>query len=356
MKKIISLILTAILFSTLLLSSAAAEEITMTGTVVSTHTETITASLGGTVGQVMVSAGDHVEQGDPLVILTAEKVYALQDGTVRVFGEVSDSTDMLVDRYGAVVYVEPACEYVISASTKNAYEAEENKVIHPGETVWLKSVENMKNVGTGMVTSVSGSSYSLEVTGGSFSADESVYIFRDKNYAANSRIGRGTVSRQSPVAYSGSGIVADFSVVSGKKVKKGDVLFETLSGSYQNASGDLKSITAGSSGVIASISLNKGSSLSAGETVAEFYADSDLRIQATVSEADLQYINPGDSVTATFIYLDEGEYTVAGVIEKISRTSTSVDEETNEASYTVLIKPESTERLCYGMNAVIEKK
>ena len=44
------------------------------------------------------------------------------------------------------------------------------------------------------------------------------------------------------------------------------------------------------------------------------------------------------------------------MIEKISRTSASVDEETNEASYAVLIRPESTERLYYGMNAVIEKK
>lgn len=356
MKKIIALILTAVLFSALLLGSASADAITMNGTVVSTHTETVTAALGGAVGQVHVTAGDHVSAGEKLVTLNAEKVYALEDGTVRLFGEVGDSADSLSSRYGAVAYIEPARQYTVSASTKNAYDAEKNKTIHPGESVYLKSVSNSKNTGTGIVTSVSGTSFNIEMISGSLENGEAAYVYRNAAYTATSRIGRGTVSHQDPVAYSGSGIIVSYKVENGSKVKKGDVLFETLSGSYANQIGDLCEITAERDGVIASISLNKGGTLAAGDTVAEFYADSDLRIQATVTEADLQSFQVGDKVTATFTYLDSGEYTVDGVIEKISRTSASVDEETNEASYSVLIRPESTERLYYGMNAVIEKK
>ncbi len=354
MKKI-ALVVTAVLLGMLVLSSALADTVTMNGTVVSTRTETITAALGGTVGQVHIAAGDHVSAGDKLVTLYAEKVYALEDGTVRLFGEVGDAADSLSSRYGAVAYIEPDRPFTISASTKKAYDAEANKIIHPGESVYLKSVEDSKHTGTGIVTTVSGTSFGIEVISGGLENGESAYVYRSAEYTAVSRIGKGTVSRQDPVAYSGSGIIASYRVENGSAVKKGDVLFETLSGSYAHQTGNLYEITAAGNGVIASVSLNKGGSLAAGGTVAEFYADSDLRIQATVTEEDLQSFQVGDSVVATFTYLDNGEYTVDGVIEKISRTGESADG-SEEASYAVLIRPESADRLHYGMNAVIEKK
>ena len=356
MKKTLSVLLLAVLLAAVTLGSASADVITTSGTVVSIRTETITASLGGSIGNVLVSAGDHVSKGDTLVTLDTQKVYALQGGTVRVFGEVGDTTDMLVERYGAVVYVEPECEYVVAASTRNAFDAEANKVIHPGETVYMRSVDNIKITGTGIVTSVADSSYSIEVTSGSFSSNEGVYIYRKSSFVSTSRIGRGTVSHQSPVAYTGTGIVVNYPVANGKKVKKGAVLFETLEGAYKSKTGNWDNITASSSGVIASISINKGGKLAAGDVVADFYADGDMRIEATVTETDLHYFKVGDTVTATFTYLDNGEYKVSGKVEKISAIGAAADEETNEASYSVLIKPGKTDRLYYGMNAVIEKE
>lgn len=356
MKKIPAVILSAILLCALLLSSASAGTVTMNGTVVSIRTETVKAALGGTVSQVHVSAGDHVLAGETLVTLGTEKVYALEDGTMRFFGAVGDSAEALTARYGAVAYVEPDCQYTVSASTKNAYDLEENKVIHPGETVYLKSVNDSKNTATGVVTSVSGSSYQIEVLSGSVRSGESMYVHRTADFSSTSRIGRGSVSHKDPVVYDGAGVIVSYRVENGGHVKKGDVLFETLSGAYANQTGDLCAITAERDGVVAAIELSKGASLAAGDTVAEFYADGDLRIEATVSEADLQYFQVGDAVVATFMYLDDGEYAVDGVIEKIARISAAADEETNEASYAVLIKPASTERLYYGMNAVIERK
>ena len=356
MKKSLSCILLALLLTAAMLGGALADAITMSGTVVSIRTETITALMGGTVEKVLVSAGDHVSAGDALATLKTEKVYALQNGTARLFGEVGDSTDMLSERYGAVIYIEPECQYTVSATTKNAYDSEANKTIHPGETVYMKSVDNSRNTGSGVVTSVTSTGYKIEVLDGSFEGSESVYVYRNAAYTNVSRIGRGTVSRQDPIAYTGSGIIVSYNVEDGAAVKKGDVLFETLSGTYTNHGGDLRSVTVSGDGVVASITMNRGAAVAAGDAVAEFYADEDMRVEAKVLEADLQSFRVGDTVTITFTYLDNGEYQVKGVVEKISRTSAAVDEETNEASYSVLVKPASTERLSYGMNAVVEQE
>lgn len=354
MKKASSLII-AFLICLALVGSALADSITMNGTVVNAAPQTVTAELGGTVSQVSVSAGDRVQAGDTIAELKTEKVYALQAGTVRLFGEIGDSAEMVAERYGAVAYIEPACEYTISASTKNAYDLEENRIIHPGETVYIRCVDDSKNTGTGLVTAVSGTSFSVEVTEGSFENGESVYIYRTETYTAVSRIGKGSISRQDPVAYTAEGIIVGYAAEDGTKVSKGAVLFETLSGSYANRTDDLNHITATESGIVAELGLNIGSAVASGDSVMTFYADDAMRIQATVTETDLQYFQVGDTVRVEFTYINGGDFSMTGTIEKISGVGSALSEDSDEASFTVWIIPETTEGLSYGMNAVISR-
>ena len=348
-------VLTASLLLLTLSFPALAESVTMKGTVVNVAPETIAASLGGTVKEIYVSAGDQVASGDVIALLEGNKVYALEDGTARLFGEVGDSADMVANRYGAVAYIEPACEYTISASTKSAYDLEENKIIHPGEKVYLRCVDDSRHTGVGIVTSVSGSNFSVEVSSGEFLGDESVYVYRGADYAAQTRIGKGSISRQNPVAYTGEGVIVNYPVTNGSKVKKGDVLFETLSGAFANQSGDLTLIKATADGVVSSVSLSRGDSAAAGAAAAELYPDASMRIEATVTETDLQYFSVGDTVRVELIYLEDGEYTVKGVVEKISRIGKSTDADAEEASFTVYVVPEETEKLLYGMTAIISR-
>ncbi len=354
MKKLMTVLM--ILALCLSLGGAAlADTVTMNGTVVNVRPVTVTAASGGTVAKILALAGERVQAGDAVVELETDKVYALQDGTARVFGETGDSATMVSDRYGAVVYLEPACEYTISASTRNAYDLEENKIIHPGEEVYIKGLTGDKNEGTGLVTAVSGTSYTVEVVTGTFENSESVYIYRSAEHETTSKIGKGSISRQDPVAYTAEGIIVRYSVENGAEVKKGDVLFETLSGTYSNASGDLCAISADRSGVIAALDLTVGSVLTEGATVFTFYADEDMRIQATVSETDLANFNVGDQVSAEFTYVKGGDFHVTGTIEKISGIGAAESEDSDESSFTVLIIPDSTEGLSYGMNAVVSK-
>ena len=54
--------------------------------------------------------------------------------------------------------------------------------------------------GTGLVSALTDTGYNVEVTGGDFYMGETVGIYRESSYAAESRIGRGTVGRTAPVA------------------------------------------------------------------------------------------------------------------------------------------------------------
>ena len=334
---------------------AVADAALITGTVVNVLPLTMSADLGGRVREVLVDAGDAVHAGDVLAVLEGTEVCALQDGTLHWFGETGDSAEMVTERYGAVAYIEPASALTVSASTKNAYNEEENKIIHPGETVYLKCAADGKHTGTGMVTSVSGSSYQLEILSGTFPDGESVWIYRSEDYETSARIGKGTVARKAPVAYTGEGVIIRFPLENGSEVKKGDVLFETLSGSYSGRTGQLGQICVQEDGVIASVSLNAGSTVESGSAVAELYADSRMRVECMVPESELDNFQPGDAVNMEFIYIEDGALTATGRVEKVSRVGSQSGDESEESVYRVQIVPDTTDGLLYGMTAVISR-
>ena len=336
-----------------LAGSALAESVTVTGAVVNASPVTVSASLGGTVSQVAVSAGDRVQAGDTVAVLEPEKVYALQDGTVRIFGEIGDSAELVASRYGAVVYVEPACAYTVSATTGSAYDLEENRIIHPGETVYLRAVSDSRLTGAGLVTAVTSDGFTVEVTEGSFDSGASVYLYRDAAYTTVSRLGKGTVAHQDPVAYTAEGVIVRYAVEDGTEIRKGDVLFETLAGSYTGQTTDLNRITAGEDGVVAELGLIIGSPVAAGDTVMTLYADDTMRIEAAVPESDLAYFRAGAAVQMEIPALDGGDCTIPGTVEKVSGVGSAAGDSSSEASFTVLIVPESTDRLSYGMSVII---
>ena len=347
MKKQLTLFLAAALTMSCLSAPALAQSAAVTGTVVNVRPETIAAKVTGTVEKVLVAAGDRVRAGDVLMTLDTQKVYALESGTVRLFGETGDSAESVAARYGAVAFVEPDVQYTVSATTKNAYDAEENRLIHPSEKVYLRSLENTKKTGEGLVT--------VEVAAGSFDTDESVYVYRQSDFAAASRIGRGTVAHADPVAYTGTGVIAAFPVASGAHVKKGDALFETVEAAFEGVGENLAAIIAEKDGVISSVAAGGGAAVTSGGAAAEFYPDSALRIEALVSETDLADFPVGARVRIEIPYMANGEYAVDGTVERVAAAGgENADEADSEESwFTVTVLPDSTEDLLYGMHAVI---
>lgn len=357
MKKTLALV--TALFVLFSLPAALADTISVNGKVVSTEKAIVTAPIGGTVSKILSNTGAHVSAGDPLITLDTTVVYAQESGVVRLFGAPGDQTEAVAARYGAVVYVEPDYSYTISASVKFAYDEEANRIIHPGESVYLKAYNDAKHTGRGIVTQVSGNNFTVEVNSGTFTSGESVVVHRKSNYAAASRIGRGNITRTDPKAYTGEGSIVRFAVKDGDVVKKGDALFETLPGTFDHLNMTGNQITSTVSGIVSTVSVTPGAAIEKGAGTVEIYPDSAMRIEASVSEVNLRYLTVGSQVTVEFPYLQDETVTVAGTVERISYLADGTDpsategESTDEAFYLVYIAFDPVPDIRYGMTAIV---
>ena len=330
----------------LMLPTALADTITVDGTVVSMETVPVLSTVDGTLSQVLLTEGDHVDAGQEAVVLYSVGVYANQSGTVRVMGAEGELVEALVERYGAVVYIEPDNDYTISASTRYAYDVEENKVIHPGETVYLRCATDGKHTGVGRVTAVSGTSFTVEVTSGEFESGENVYACRSTDYATNSRIGRGEAKHTSAVAYAGTGTgrVYGMAVQDGASVGIGDLLYTTVetSASYR--------IAADVAGTVAAVRVAAGDMIAQGSVIADIYPDEAVRVEIAVSENDLRDLHVGTGVTIEF---KDGQ-TAEGVIDRISAVAqVNEDPEDDTVRFSAYIRFDDAVSVRYGMTAKV---
>ena len=160
----------AMLFAlALVLGSAGAETMSLNGTVEAGVTVPVYAPIGGTVDNVALEQGMHVNAGDVLFTYKTEKTYASEDGTVTgVFVQAGDDAETVANRYGADLYIEGTILYTVSSSVSKAYTSAETTVVHTGETVYLVCRTDSTRKGTGIITGVEGSNYSVLVSEGNF--------------------------------------------------------------------------------------------------------------------------------------------------------------------------------------------
>lgn len=99
------------------------------------------------------------------------------------------------------------------------------------ERVYISCTADGAHTAEGIITAASGTSYTVETTSGELLMEETVYIYRDEALTASSRLGRGTVSRTAETAVSGTGSIVKLHVQDGETVQRGQLLFETVTGS-----------------------------------------------------------------------------------------------------------------------------
>lgn len=391
MKKLAAYLLAGVMALTM--GAGLAEETTydieFDGSVVSGVSRSVISDVGGSVESVYVRAGQLVKAGDVMATLRTDKVYASEAGTVAaVFGGVGDSVSEISGRYGAVMYIEPdSGKYTISADTEKAYASSDNLYIHVGEKVYLKCTDG-DHTGAGFVASVSGSDYTVEVTGGKFELGENVNVFRGEGYGSKTRIGRGECQRGTDIAVGGSstsssaagsmgggsdaGSIVAMHVSAGDVVTKGQLLYETLSGEYAAYYCTGADIVCDADGILGEMNLSVGGSVTAGGSVATVYPVGDMQIEIQVNEMDLPFIHESDSVIIRFNW-DEGEKVYTGSVFAISHMagsaaqssgasagmgdmmggSTSTGSASAEAEYTAIIAftPDADVRI--GMTATV---
>ena len=303
-------------------------EISFEGSVVASEKVAVQAPFGGLIDKVYLRPGDLVEIGDAVATIGTTRVYASVDGTVcGVFGQPGDSAEGITTRYGGVVYIEPTNRFVASASTEKAYNSSETKYIRVGEKVYLSCTQDGSHTGTAVVTSVkeadeSGNTpYALEITGGEFYMGETVGIFRSKDFASSTRIGRGVIAQNAAVAVTGTGSILRMHVTDGEKVERGQLLFETVEGTLDGLYAVDNNIVSDVAGVVATVDAAVGAAAAKGGNLVTVYPQDAFQIQVSVSELDLPDIAEGDKVYIEFEWDNEEIRRYEGTVRSISHLS-----------------------------------
>ena len=329
----------------LTLTASCALAATADAKIVAPNTEKITAPFAGTLLPFDYETGDSVSAHETLFTLDTTPVYATQAGTVSaVFASVGDDASGVAAHYGALAVIEPKNALYIDASTDQAYNDADIRYIHAGETLYLK-LGNDK--GTGVVTSVSGKKYPVEILSGSFDVDDTVRCFRESTTPSDSEVGRGKVTRYADVQVNAnSGRIAAVHVKPGDAVEVGDLLFELVDAqSEKNAS---RSIAASKDGVITSMNTASGAQVYRGQLLCEVADLSTLELSAEVDELDLNSIAVGDTLSYTLDAFD-GE-TFTGTVTQIY----SVGAKKQNATYfDVRITLPAGKTLLPGMNGTV---
>ena len=320
------------------------------GTVVAGQTVAVLAPFGGAVENFTVRKGDIVSAGETLFVLTTTKVYAPCDGTVgAVRTQVGDETSFIQDRYGALFYIEPQNRFLIQTDTKFAFAADENKLIHVGETVFIGSRNSNERVGAGFVTKVDDNGYTVEVTEGNLILGDSISIFRSRDFAAESKIGSGTTTLNPNVAITSDGCVFRLYAVQGKDVKRGELLLETAGGSIGFNPLPTNQVLAGSHAVVASVDVTSGANVSKNQVMATLYPVNTFQVAVNVMELDLANVRIGDPVRIELenIYNQEP---MRGLVSSIAGLNVA---DATETEYMVYIDFSANDMIRLGMGVSV---
>ena len=372
-----SILVAILLLLNAALPSLALAETTFDGTVVSSESVSVTAPFGGLISSFDLKQGDQITEGDVIAKVETTKVYAPASGTVTgVFGQAGDTVSDVVSRVGAVLYIEPVSKFSITADIQKAYNNSDNKYVNIGETVYIRSYsDDYDNEAVGTITAVSGTTYTVETTQGELLMEETVSIYRDADYTSSSRIGRGTVSRTSEVAVGNSSTSSSTSgsssgtstsgsstsststqsilymhVKDGDTVERGQLLYETVVGPLDGLYATGNEIISDVSGIVASVSVSAGNSISKGDTLITVYPRDKMQVEIEIDEYDLADIREGDQLALEFNYTDASDSTCIGTVAGISHVSSSTD--TSDVVYKAYVDFTADENVRLGMTVV----
>lgn len=332
MKKLFCLLMTLCMMAAV--PALAAEDLTgrplADGVVTAVNYVDVTAPMSGTLTAFDLTAGDAVEAGQTLMGFVTTGIYATEDATVKaVYASEGDDATAAMNRWGAVLGLEPDIDQQVQATTTGAYNSEDTRTLHLGETLYFQSTKSSHTEGTGRVVAVSDSGYVLDILTGDFDQKENVTLYRNDSYDAKKCVGKGVITRRSSLMVQGSGRVAALHVQEGDHVVKGQLLMELVSAdaapdAYQ------PEVTASAAGVVATVAVNPGQQVWKGQLLCRIYLTDTLEVVADVDEMDLGTLKVGDTVPVT---LDVNKAQVLnGTVTEISALGVTKQ---NAAYYTV---------------------
>ncbi len=259
----------------------------------------VTAPYSGTLLSFDLDAGDAVAVGDALFAYQTQTLYAPEAGTVKaLFAAPGDDAAAVTARYGALLGLEPDAGYLVAATTDGAYKENENKMLHLGEMLYMKTSGGSPTEGTGRVVAVTGDAYTVEVLTGDFDLKADVTLYRRDSYVSSSGVGKGKVNRREALALQGAGRVAEVLVAQGAHVAAGTPLLTLVSA---DAAPDAYAplVSAGAAGVVEQVFVSPGQQVYRGQALCRIGQTDAIEVRADVDEADLDGLKVGDALPVT---------------------------------------------------------
>lgn len=287
----------------------------------------------GTAETICAEVGQIVSEGEALLTLRTQKVFATQDGTVaRILAAEGETVD------GAVLEIAPKALYTVYCTAEGAYALAETGLLHPGETVYLRCTADGTHRAVGVVTNPDGDEYRVETVGCELYVGEVVKLYRDADFSSDQCVGVGTVLSTETEEYAAEGTVVRLCVSEGETVERGQLLCE-ICASEETA------VAAPVSGVVTELAAAPGGELRSDEAVVAIVRNEDIRVEIDVDEAQAATLRPGDRVELTFAADSDGE-TAMGTIEKILCIA-------ENSAYRAYIVPDETDDLRIGQSVTV---
>ena len=273
--------ITSIAIVLLLTVSPALAEV-FAGTTVAYNTIAITSKAAGMIDKLYVQTGSAIKEGEIIASLRTTKVFATQNGTVaRIHAKEDKEND------GTVLEIAPVSRYTVYCTSDEAYDSFSSNLVHCGETLYMKCTTNGTHQGQGRIYSIDNETYMVESTAGEFYVGETVYLYRDPEYAYKKLVGIGTVVSSATEAYKSEGKITTIHVSEGEYVEKGELLYEVIEG-------ESIEIVAPADGIITSCEVANGSSVTDNQIVANLVANTDICIAVQLSDDQLSQVSIGD--------------------------------------------------------------
>jgi biotin carboxyl carrier protein len=287
------------------------------GNVIQGDTIPVVAPYGGTIQSISLREGAVISVGDAVATMQTTQVLAPEDGTVRgVYCQDGDALDK-----STVLNIAPISKYTIACTIDKAYDEIDNKYVSIGETVYIRNKRDETYKAVGVITAVDGSSYTVQTTAGQLYMQDTVYIYRDEDYTSVSRIGSGTVGRTAELAITGSGSLLKLYVQDGDTVERGQLLFETVTGTLDGLGEYSDVVQSDASGIIAEVKVTAGQTVNKGDVLLTIYPQNSYQIAFSVDEDLLSDIKVGDTVNIVFNWQEDAGQSVQGTVTGISYVS-----------------------------------
>lgn len=249
----------------------------------------IRADSDGILERFTILEGDMVELNQLLGNTSVTRVFSDMDGTVSI---KESKTGSLYS--GVVVSVTPQCKYTVMATSDKGYKNADVRFVHMGEPLYIRCTTDGSHLARGIITSINGAEFDVEVTGGDLFVGETVYLYRQKDYSIPSRVGMGTAVEALPVEYSmTNGYIQELSVTDGQKIERGQLLFSWINGQTRD-------ITCPASGIIQSVLVSTGDQVAKDQILAWIVPEDQIYIQVYVPEKDLPLLMDSTRISVTF--------------------------------------------------------